>query len=396
VKLWRRASALGWVCCAAMVATSAPAATRSVQPGGLVTALRQAADGDTLELQAGDYHGEVGTITQKQLSLRGMGGRAVLHADGKSAEDKAILVVRDGDVTIDNIEFRGARVRDRNGAGIRFERGRLLVQRCAFFDNQNGILAGNVGTAELTIQDSEFGQAPANTPLPHLVYVGKIARFELTGSRVWGGQGGHLVKSRARLNVIRYNQLVDGAQGRAAYELEFPNGGLAYVVGNVIGQSAHTSNPVLVSFGAEADRSPDDREHGLFMAHNTLISEGLWPGFFVRVHALSRPVAKQFINNLSVGLGVGELSLTDASQGNFTVPRWMLQDADAGLFALPDSSWLKGRGRVPGIASGHAKNPAPHAPGATESLTPTAEFKLPLGTQVLKAPGQWSPGAYQY
>jgi hypothetical protein len=375
------------------------AATRAVQPGGLAASLRQAADGDTLELQAGDYHGEVGTITQKQLTLRGVGGRAVLHADGKSAEDKAILVVRDGDVILDNLEFRGARVRDRNGAGIRFERGRLWVQRCAFFDNENGILVGNLGTAELTVLDSEFGQAPLNTPLPHLIYVGSIARFVLTGSRVSGGQGGHLVKSRARLNLIQYNHLVDGANGRAAYELEFPSGGLAYVVGNVIGQSARTSNPVLVSFGAEAKRNPDDRAHGLFMAHNTLISEGLWPGLFVRVHELARPVTTQFINNLSVGLGVGELGLMDASQGNFTLPRWLLQAADAGRYALPENSWLRGRGVAPTSTLGPPQGPVPGRARASmphESLVPVAEFKPPLGTQILKAPSRWSPGAYQH
>jgi hypothetical protein len=359
------------------------AATWPVKPGGLATALRQAASGDTLELQAGDYHGEVGTIFQKQLTLRGVGGKAVLHADGKSAEDKAILVVREAEVLIDNLEFRGARVRDRNGAGIRFEKGRLQVLRCAFFDNENGILTANFGDAELSIQDSEFGLAPASTPLPHLIYVGKIARFSLSGSRVSGGQSGHLVKSRARVNVIRYNQLVDGEGGRAAYELEFPNGGLAYVVGNVIGQSANSSNPVLVSFGAEAERTPDDREHGLFMAHNTLISEGYWPGFFVRIHELNAPVARRFVNNLSVGLGVGELGLADASQGNFSLPRALLQDPDLGLFALSENSWLKGRGVQPGSAR-------------AESLAPAAEFKLPLGTQALKAPARWSPGAYQH
>ena len=42
---------------------------------------------------------------------------------------------------IENIEFRGVRVADRNGAGIRFETGRLHVLRCAFFDNENGLLA---------------------------------------------------------------------------------------------------------------------------------------------------------------------------------------------------------------------------------------------------------------
>ncbi len=373
----------GAICCWITLTATVQAATWPVKPGGLGAALRQAANGDTLELQAGDYHGEVGTIYQKQLTLRGVGGKAVLHADGKSAEDKAILVVREGEVRIENIEFRGARVRDRNGAGIRFEKGRLQVLRCAFFDNENGILAGNSGDAELSVEDSEFGLAPAGTPLPHLIYVGKIARFTLSGSRVSGGQGGHLVKSRARVNHVRYNQLVDGVGGRAAYELEFPNGGLAYVVGNVIGQSANSSNPVLVSFGAEAGRAPDDREHGLFMAHNTLMSEGYWPGFFVRIHELSAPVARRFVNNLSVGLGVGELGLADASQGNFSLPRALLQGADLGLFALSDNSWLKGRGVDPGTVQ-------------AESLAPVAEFKLPIGTQALKAPARWSPGAYQH
>jgi hypothetical protein len=405
VSFSRRPGLALWVLLVACAATfSAPgrAATWSVKPGGLAQALRQAADGDILELQAGHYHGEVGTIAQKKLTLRGVGGgaddgaggraggsvgggaggKAVLHADGKSAEDKAILVVRDGDVNIENIEFRGARVRDRNGAGIRFEKGRLRLVRCAFFDNENGVLTANVGDAELNIEDSVFGLAPVGTPLPHLIYVGKIARFTLTGSRVFGGQSGHLVKSRARINMIRYNHLVDGVGGRAAYELEFPNGGLAYVVGNVIGQSAHSSNPALVSFGAEAGRTPDDREQGLFMAHNTLISEGLWPGLFVRIHDMTAPVARRFVNNLTVGVGVAELGLADTSQGNFSLPRALLQAADAGLFALSENSWLKGRGVEPGTAQG-------------ESLAPVAEFKWPVGTQAVKTTGHWSPGAYQ-
>ena len=32
--------------------------------------------------------------------------------------------------------------------------------------------------------------------------------------------------------------------GQAAYELEFPDGGLAVVIGNIIGQSSTTTNPV--------------------------------------------------------------------------------------------------------------------------------------------------------
>ncbi len=362
-------------------ATAAAAATVPVVPGQLAQALRQAADGDTLVLAPGDYHGEVGVITQRRLTLVGGGERPVLHADGQHAEGKAILVVRNGDVMIENIEFRGARVPDRNGAGIRFEQGRLLVRRCAFVDNENGILAGNFGDAELTVEDSTFAQAPVGKKLPHLLYVGRIARFTLSGSWLHGGQYGHLVKSRARENHVRYNRLVDGPGGHAAYELEFPNGGVAWVVGNVIGQSAGTSNPAIVSFGAEGS---DGRDQALFMAHNTLVNDGPGPAVFVRVHEarLDKPVAMRFVNNLSVGYGVGELGLADIRQGNFTATAGVLLDADGGRYALARDSSLRGRGVEPGQARGIA-------------LTPQAEFVPPVGTRPLAAPARWSPGAYQ-
>lgn len=35
---------------------------------------------------------------------------------------------------------------------------------------------------------------------------------------------------------IYYNRLTDEAGGQASYELEFPNGGMVYVVGNIVEQ----------------------------------------------------------------------------------------------------------------------------------------------------------------
>lgn len=269
-------------------------------PQGLSEALQRAADGDVIELAAGDYRGEVGVITQRRLTLRGVGGRPVLHAAGRHAEGKAILVVRDGEVLIENIEFRGARVPDGNGAGIRFEKGRLTVSNCAFFDNQNGILTANFGDAELVVRDSEFGQAPQGMRLPHLLYVGSIARFTLSGSRFSGGAQGHLVKSRARTSEVRNNRLVDGPGGQAAYELEFPNGGAVMVVGNIIGQSAGTSNPAIVSFGAEGYGAGP---HSLLVTDNTLINEAGRTGIFVRVRDASPPVALRVQGNRLYGPG---------------------------------------------------------------------------------------------
>ena len=307
-------------------AAEPPAASPTilVKPGdNLEQALRRAADGDRIDILAGEHRGQVAVIGHKRLTLRGVGGRPVLHAGGRSAEGKAILVVRDGDIRIENIEFRGARVPDGNGAGIRFEKGRLTVLNCAFFDNQNGILTANFGDAELIVRDSEFGQAPQGMQLPHLLYVGRIARFTLSGSRFSGGAQGHLVKSRALVSDVRDNQLVDGPGGQAAYELEFPNGGNVTVVGNVIGQSAGTSNPALVAYGAEGYGAGP---HSLLLSDNTLVNGAGGRAVFVRVRETSPPPAVRVFDNRLYGPGDPGAALP--AQGNLQLP----------LSALPPSS----------------------------------------------------------
>lgn len=49
------------------------------------------------------------------------------------------------------------------------------------------------------------------------------------------------------------------------------NGGLAWVLGNIIGQSPTTDNRDLISYGAEGQRWP---ENALDPAHNTLVTTG--------------------------------------------------------------------------------------------------------------------------
>ena len=51
------------------------------------------ADGDIVEIEAGEYLGDVGTWTQNDITLRGVGeGYAHLRADGQNAGGKAYLV----------------------------------------------------------------------------------------------------------------------------------------------------------------------------------------------------------------------------------------------------------------------------------------------------------------
>ena len=362
------------------------AATLIVGPGAPIARIADAAllarDGDTVEILPGTYRGDVAVWTQRRLTIRGAGAMPVLVADGRLAEDKAIWVVRDGDIEISNVAFEGARASDLNGAGIRFERGRLRVSRCRFTDNENGILAGNTVDAELIVEDSEFARAPRDRgPLKHLIYVGRIARFTLTGSRVHQGFEGHLVKSRARENWIRYNMLYDGDGGMAAYELEFPNGGVAYVIGNVIGQSTETTNAVLIAFGAEGNAWPDSE---LYLSHNTLVTERWQGAWFLRVWTDNLPPASKVVavNNLTVGPGLFSLAAGGAFSGNYPILSFALGDPRTLDFRLAGDSWLRGLDAA-----------APTVRGV--SLAPTAEFSLPLGATPLSAPERWTPGAFQ-
>jgi len=285
----------------------AQAATLRVGPQETITRIAEAArlakDGDTIEILSGEYRGDVAVWQQKALTIRGIGQRPVLIADGKHAEGKAIWVIRNGDFRIENIEFRGARVPTGNGAGIRFESGKLSIHDCTFIDNQMGILTGNVSTAELVIGNSRFADAPRQMhSLPHLLYVGRIAKVTITGSRFEKGYRGHLVKSRARQSILRDNHIVDGPDGEASYEIDLPNGGITHIVGNTVGQSAKTQNPVLISYGAEGNVWPDN---ALVLEGNTLISDLLPGGWFLRIHEDKFPASPtiQVDNNRTLGLG---------------------------------------------------------------------------------------------
>ena len=255
-----------------------------------------AKDGDTVVIAPGDYYGDVATWKQDRLTIRaGAGGRVKLIAAGSHAQGKGIWVVAGGSITVEDIDFSGARVPDHNGAGIRFEKGHLIVRRCSFKDNENGILT-NAGDATLEIENSEFGNNGDGSGSTHNLYVGAIRMLKVSGSYFHHAKNGHLLKSRARENHIFYNRLTDELGGQSSYELEFPNGGTAYVVGNIIEQSATTDNSTIISFGAEGYASP---VNALYLASNTIIDDRPSSGIMLQVKPGAQQV--QAVNNLVVG-----------------------------------------------------------------------------------------------
>ena len=120
-------------------------------------AAKQVPDGGIIEVDAGEYLGDVVVWSNKNVTLRAVGGRVRLDAAGTSAENKGIWVVRSGRIEVDGFDFVNAAVPDRNGAGIRLEKGHLVVRDSRFTNNQNGILTSNDKDAIVEIENSEFG-----------------------------------------------------------------------------------------------------------------------------------------------------------------------------------------------------------------------------------------------
>lgn len=289
---------------AAQVPVSAPASsvtiiqvgpTRSVKSIG--AAARLASRGDIVEVDAAEYQRDTAVWTQDDLVVRAVGGRVRLVAGGAAAEGKGIWVVRAKRMRVEGFDFVGAAVPDRNGAGIRLESGSLRVRDCVFSHNEMGILTSNDPSVELAVENSEFAHSTrSDRAYHHNLYAGRIARLSVSGSYFHHGNGGHLLKSRAAVNVITYNWLTDEADGRASYELEFPNGGIAYVIGNIIQQGPRTENPHLISFGAEGYHWPSNELH---LLNNTLVDQLPAGGVYLRVAPGAQLV--RAVNNQRIG-----------------------------------------------------------------------------------------------
>ena len=260
------------------------AATLKVGPGQKYAkpsaAFQAARNGDVIEIAtAGDYGGDVATITRDKLTVRGVGhGRVKIPAKGRIEGGKAIWVIRGHYVTVENIEFSAARVPDRNGAGIRAEGQGLTVRRCRFYDCQDGILGG---AGEMLIEYSEFDHCgPVAEPATHSLYIGEhCTKLTFRGNYSTHVIEGHLLKSRARENWVLYNRLTDES-GTGSAVADFPNGGVVVMCGNILHKGPKAQNNRVVAYGMEGLKY---QRNALYVVNNTMFYELRRPSFFVRV-----------------------------------------------------------------------------------------------------------------
>jgi len=386
----------GLVAGAGLAALVGPAWVRAATPGAgvlqvgpqralrtLAEAARRARDGDTVEVDAGDYRRDVAVWTQDRLTLRAVGGRVRLLAVGGAAEAKAIWVVRGGRITAEGFDFEGTRVPSRNGAGIRFEAGALALHDCRFTGNETGLLTASDARAELLLERCEFADNLRPDGHNHQLYVGQIARLTMRGCHVHSGFVGHLVKSRAAVNILYCNRITDESGGTASYEVEFPNGGVAVLVGNLVQQSSTSENTIMVSYGAEGYVGT---RHALALAHNTLVDKHPRGGVFLRVMRgegrFAAEVALRAVNNLLAG---NDSRLEAAGPGDYR--NNPVVDFDVFVRAPREDYRLQPRAAV----AGRVVDPGEFA---GVPLRPAHEYRHPRTLAALSGPPR-HPGALQ-
>jgi hypothetical protein len=290
---------------------TASGASLTVRPGTALStpckAFAAAQNGDTINIYAATYTGDVCTIAQSNLTIRGVNGRPKINAGGKSAGGKAIWVVGGNNITIENVEMVGAKVVDKNGAALRLEGTNFTLRNSFLHDNENGILSGVNTASTIILENNEFGHNGYGDGYSHNVYIGKAGKLTFRYNYSHDANVGHNLKTRALYNTIAYNRFSSlragetgsTAAGKPSYEIDVPNGGTTFIIGNVIMQPVAGNNPNLVAYGEEgvAGYATD-----LYVVNNTFINDESSRGTFVMVGSgVTTPV--KLTNNLFSGYG---------------------------------------------------------------------------------------------
>lgn len=335
-----------------------------------------AKDGDAVEIDTGEYRGDAAVWTQNNLTMRGVGGRAYLNANGIHAQGKGTWVVKGSNTTIENIEFSGATVPDHNGAAIRQEGRNLTVRNCFFHDNENGILTDDDLQSEILIEYSEFARNGRGDGYTHNMYISRVGRFTLRYSYSHHARIGHNVKSRAQENHLLYNRIMDEQDGTSSYAIDLPNGGLTYVIGNLMQQGPQTENSGIVTYGAEG---LSHTQNEFYLVNNTMVNDHN-TGQFVSI-ATGTAKAK-LINNLFVGPGT-VLSGAGEQITNLTTSSPRFVNKDLFDYRLTNASPAINVGSSPGLANG-------------VDLTPVYHYTHPLTAKVRPRDERIDIGAFEF
>lgn len=182
--------------------------------------------------------------------------------DGTACEGKAALVLRGRGARVVGLAFQNIRVPDRNGAGIRIEKGFLHVAQSIFRNSESGILSAEDPRGEIRIERSIFsglGRCDGGVSCAHSLYIGNYGKLSVSRSRFERGRGGHYVKTRSRLTDVTDSQFDDSAGSATNYMIDLSNGSSGTIARNIFVQGRDKENySALIMVAAEGAGNPSD------------------------------------------------------------------------------------------------------------------------------------------
>lgn len=338
-----------------------------------------ASSGDVIEIDSGTYYqlsAWVYVNGKHNLTFRGVGPtRPVLDSGGACFLGKGIFVIEIGtnNTTIENLELENAK--GSPASGIRGQGTGLTVRNCYIHDCDDGILTDAHGS--VTIEGCEFYNNGDYTGQTHNMYIGAGDSFTLQNSYSHGALVGHQVKTRARKNYI-LNNLISDDYGWGSYEVDIPQGGTSYVIGNSIFQVGW-NNQTMVTYQEEP---PHNAEQHLYVVNNTLVSTYYSGTIFVN-NASTTPALVQ--NNIFQGTGT-------AVKGPATSLN-NLATSSAYLANLSTQDYRLTSGSTAAIDQGSLPDPATGIDGT--SLIQTVQYKHPCSFESRPVSGTIDIGAYE-
>ena len=298
---------------------------KSLRYRTVTAALDEAQDGDTIMVDPGDYLDQPFLIKQSGLSIICPGGlqnpakfgmtlRPHTNKAGKTHDwasiDKGICTIRlrARDFYIEGFEFFNAKIGSTyNGAGIRGQGNGLIVNKCIFHDNQNGILThaqfvGDQGglwidpnserrrtlAGHAIVTNSTFFDNGDNGGLAHDVYCGPAAFQIVAHNNAKNCLAGHHFKFNmgGGIALCYDNETPDDEEAETSCSADFDSGHALLLQNRM--RKVNVTNPKSQANESKQIEMRNNREdaplgNSFTAVDNFLESTVHKRGFFIRV-----------------------------------------------------------------------------------------------------------------